>query len=503
MAMNKKLPSGWVETELENLVSPSGVFSDGDWVESKDQDPEGDVRLVQLADIGEMLFLNKSARFMASDRAEQMKCLYLQKNDILISRLGDPLGKACLYPAAEAKAVTAVDVCVFRPGHEYLDPKLVGHFLNSISLRNLINRQASGTTRKRITGNKLKSLPFRLPPLSEQKRIVSKIEELFSDLDEGEANLKRVQKLLARYRQSVLKAAVTGELTKNWRTANKHRLESGEALLQRILQTRRQQWQGKGKYQEPPAPDMSNLHELPGGWVWVTPPHLGYFGRGKSKHRPRNDPKLFKDGIYPFLQTGTIRNSNGRIRTYDTLYNELGLKQSRLWPSGTVCITIAANIAESGILEIEACFPDSVVGLVPDEMIVGRYVELFIRTAKANLERYAPATAQKNINLDILEKVAIPLPPLLECEEIVSQIEAIFSRIAALENYCQTELARSTALRQSILKDAFSGKLVPQDPTDEPASELLKRIQTEWEKQPVEKTQRSRRKEQPTLWESA
>ena len=357
---------------------------------------------------------------------------------------------------------------------EALDKSYLEQWL--ISIAHEIEAMGTGTTVKGVRLNQVRALQIPLAPLEEQRHIVEKIETLFSQLDAGEAALRQVQQQLARYRQSVLKAAVTGALTADWRAQNAHRLEHGRDLLARILQTRRENWQGRGQYKEPAAPDTRDLPELPQGWVWATLPMLGEFGRGKSKHRPRNDPRLYAGGKYPFLQTGRIRNSDGRIYEYDALYSDFGLAQSKLWPSGTVCITIAANIAESGILRIDACFPDSVVGLFPHPLILGDYVECFIRTAKDNLERYAPATAQKNINLEILANVAIPIPPSLEQEQIVIRLGTMFSIVKEVETMCHSELTRSAALRQSILKDAFAGKLVPQDPGDEPASALLARI---------------------------
>lgn len=240
----------------------------------------------------------------------------------------------------------------------------------------------------------------------------------------------------------------------------------------------------KKKYVEPKGPDTTGLPELPDGWVWATFYQLGEFGRGKSKHRPRNDPKLFGDK-YPFLQTGTVRASNGRIKTFDSHYSEFGLSQSKLWPAGTICITIAANIAASGILDFESCFPDSVVGLIPAKEIVGEYIEFFVRTARNKLDIYAPATAQKNINLEILESVAIPIPPTEEQKQIFSKAWEIMSSMDAVEADLDKHFESSSHLRQSILKSAFSGTLVPQDPNDEPASELLKRIAAEKSKPPA------------------
>src|SRR5262249_53223165 len=105
----------------------------------------------------------------------------------------------------------------------------------------------------------------------------------------------------------------------------------------------------------------SGPFELPKGWTFAKFSELGEFGRGKSRHRPRNDPKLYKDGKYPLVQTGDVARANGVIHTSTGLYNEIGLAQSRLWPEGTLCITIAANIADSSLLGFPACIPDSVV----------------------------------------------------------------------------------------------------------------------------------------------
>jgi type I restriction enzyme S subunit len=134
---------------------------------------------------------------------------------------------------------------------------------------------------------------------------------------------------------------------------------------------------------------------LPRGWRLVNLPDIGELSRGKSKHRPRNESKLY-GGPYPFIQTGDIRESGGTIRKHTQTYSEAGLSQSRLWPAGTLCITIAANIGETAILSYPACFPDSVVGFLHDgDPATVRFIELYLRTAKTELGRLAPATAQK------------------------------------------------------------------------------------------------------------
>jgi type I restriction enzyme S subunit len=150
-----------------------------------------------------------------------------------------------------------------------------------------------------------------------------------------------------------------------------------------------------------------------------------------------------------------------------------------LWPAGTLCITIAANIAETAILTFDACFPDSVVGFVASEPMLVRYIEMFLRTAKQDLARYAPATAQKNINLETLEGVAVPLPPLAEQGRMIEELDRTLSIGNVVEESIAKETLHSGRLRQAILSTAFEGRLVEQDPADEPADVLLARSRAE------------------------
>ena len=351
-----------------------------------------------------------------------------------------------------------------------------------------LRANSTGTTFEAIRGNDLRSHPFPLPPLAEQNRIVAEIEKQFTRLNASVAVLKRVLANLKRYRASVLKAACEGRLVpteaKLARSEGRD-YEPADQLLERILAERRArreaQEKPRGRYKEPDAPDNSDLPGLPNGWVWTTLPQLGELNRGKSKHRPRNDPRLL-GGSYPFVQTGDIRHSQGLVTRHSQTYTEFGLAQSRLWPSGTLCITIAANIAETGILSYPACFPDSVVGFVCyDDPVISKFLEFFVRTEREGLERFAPATAQKNLNLKVLSDLAVPLPPLAEQHRLVAEVERLLSVINQTETTVEANLTRAERLRQSILKEAFSGKLVPQDPNDEPASVLLQRIRAERE----------------------
>lgn len=148
----------------------------------------------------------------------------------------------------------------------------------------------------------------------------------------------------------------------------------------------------------------------PKGWDVVKLGALGNLDRGISKHRPRNDPRLL-GGRHPLIQTGDVANSGGYIREFQSTYSDLGLQQSKLWPRGTLCITIAANIAKTGILKFDACFPDSVVGFTSSDQSTVEYVRVWLSFLQKTLEDNAPESAQKNINLAILRDLDVPLPP--------------------------------------------------------------------------------------------
>lgn len=180
---------------------------------------------------------------------------------------------------------------------------------------------------------------------------------------------------------------------------------------------------------------------------WKTLPEMALdFGRGKSKHRPRNDERLY-GGDIPFIQTGDIRSASHIITQYSQTYSELGLKQSKLWPKGTLCITIAANIAETSILGFDACFPDSVIGFVADpKKTSSDYVEYLLQSTKNKLEEKGreKSSAQSNINLGTFEQLKLPFPSLAEQARIV----AILDKFDALTSSLTEGLPREIALRQ-------------------------------------------------------
>lgn len=192
----------------------------------------------------------------------------------------------------------------------------------------------------------------------------------------------------------------------------------------------------------------------PKGWEVKLLGELGTLDRGKSKHRPRNAPELL-GGKYPLIQTGDVANSEGYIQRYSSTYSELGLKQSKMWPIGTLCITIAANIASTGILTFPACFPDSVVGFASDQEGRAEYVQGLFAFLKEILERKAPQVAQKNINLKILRNLPVPNPPV----EHQQQFASIVTKIEEQKARLRTHLEELDTLFASLQSRAFKGEL--------------------------------------------
>jgi type I restriction enzyme, S subunit len=262
-----------------------------------------------------------------------------------------------------------------------LDARYLRYFFSSAEFRELICQDVTGVGGSLTRAQPKRVSTFKIPiaPLNEQKRIGDKLDAVLARVDACQERLDRIPAILKRFRQSVLTAATSGKLTEEWRQDNG--------------------WADE--------------------WSLVHLTDLGQLGRGKSKHRPRNDPALY-GGPYPFIQTGDIAQSRGRITQHNQTYNDFGLSQSQLWPAGTVCVTIAANIADTAVLTYPACFPDSVVGFVADPTkCVPEFVKWSIDVISDRLESFAPATAQKNINLAVLNDVEFRCPQLDEQVEIV------------------------------------------------------------------------------------
>lgn len=348
---------------------------------------------------------------------------------VIVGRKGS-VGEINFSPAACWPIDTTYYIDNFPDG---FPPKYWALYLKSLRLGSHDKSSAiPGVSRKDIY-----RIDVAVPPPDEQHLIVAKLEKLLAKVEAGQERLNKIPAILKRFRQSVLAAACSGRLSADWRDVHiQGSPDNGAEVL------------------------PNGLPEIPETWRWTKLPETGEMSRGKSRHRPRNAPFLL-GGSYPFIQTGDIAQSGGQMTSHKQTYSEAGLAQSRLWPEKTVCITIAANIAESALLTYPACFPDSVVGIIADgSKCLPEYLEFFIRTAKSDLSTFAPATAQKNINIRILSDLLVPLPPVIEQQEIVRRVEALFKIADQIEERYMKAKAYIDKLTQSILAKAFRGELI-------------------------------------------
>lgn len=488
------LPSGWDCARLGNTVAIiRGITFPAS--EKHKEPSEGKIACLRTANVqdniewDDLLYVSKS--FVK--RSEQ----FAEKGDIVMSMANsrELVGKvAFIYNVPNGEATFGGFLSVIRPYG--FNASFLMSLLRSPHIKSILIDSSSQTTNiANISLEKLNPLVIAVPPFEEQNRIASKLEELMSLCDQLEqqslTSLEAHYQLVETLLSTLPDSQNAEELAENWARISQHfdtlftteasidalkqtilqlaimgklvpqdpNDEPASELLKRIEQEKAQLVkEGKIKKQKPlPAvSDDEKPFELPEGWEWVRLPDLGDLARGKSKHRPRNDPAIYIHGTYPLVQTGDVSRSNGVITTYTALYNELGVKQSKIWPKGTLCITIAANIADSGILTFDACFPDSVVGYVPHitDMPI-KYFDFFMRTMKSSLEKYAPSTAQKNINLDILGQVLVPCPPLNEFGRIVHEVETLFTLCdtlkSRLQSSQQTQLHLADALTEAAL----------------------------------------------------
>jgi type I restriction enzyme S subunit len=316
------LPDGWAIGTIPELLSKESLFSDGDWIETKDQDPNGEVRLIQLADIGEGFFKDKSDRFLTTKTAKKLNCTFLKTGDLLIARLPDPLGRCCIFPGDIRPCVTAVDVCIVRVGESSAPHDWLMNVINSIPFRNKIERLSSGTTRKRISRKNLAIIEFPIAPLAEQKRIANKIEALQAKSKKAKKALETAKPLLDKLRQSILASAFRGDLTADWRKKNPD-VEPASVLLERIRVERRKKWEEtelakmrtngkepkddkwKAKYKEPESVDNRGLPELPENWCWVKLEEIALLKGGITKGKKRKETDSLK--ATPYLRVANVQ----------------------------------------------------------------------------------------------------------------------------------------------------------------------------------------------------
>lgn len=372
-----------------------------------------------------------------------------------------------------------------------VDADYLYYYVSQERFRQAARAKMTGTAGQlRVPSSFMREATFPLAPLAEQRRIVAAIEEQFTRLDAGMAALKSARARLKQYRAAVLKAAVEGELTKEWREAHPE-TEPASELMGRILQERRSQWEEeqrakgkdpiKGRYSDPPHSSSATRSSIRPEWALVRLEQVAglitsgsrgwaeyYAKHGATFIRAQdiNTDELNLDSIAHVCLPKTTEGTRTRVRCHDLLITITG-----------------ANVTKTALVRqhLPEAYVSQHVGLVrPVLSSLAPFLYLWIVTpsyGRKALERAAYGAGKPGLNLENLRDLLVVLPPLAEQKQIVAEVERRLSVLNILETSITEGLQRAERLRQSILTEAFAGRLVPQDPDDEPADRLLARVQ--------------------------
>ncbi|KTB69480.1 MULTISPECIES: restriction endonuclease subunit S [Pseudomonas] len=355
---------------------------------------------------------------------------YFQRGDVLLAKITPCFenGKSALTEKLEHPlGFGSTEFHVLRAIPEKLDPRFLFHLVRSSRLRFLGKKSMKGAAgHKRVPADFLENFTIPAWPLNDQIRIANLLGKVDGLITQRKKHLKQFDELLKSVFLKMFGDPVRNE--KNW----------GKKPLEK----------------------------------------LGTLNRGVSKHRPRNAPQLL-GGKYPLIQTGEVSNSGTYITSYKQTYSDIGFSQSKIWPSGTLCITIAANIAQTGVLTFDSCFPDSIVAFSAFENEAHvLYVHGLFWFFQKILEKNAPAAAQKNINLEILRGLEVPKPPI----ELQAKFAVVVEKIERLKSRYQQSLsdleALYSALSQKMLKGDLdlSGMPLPGMESEEENAELTNTV---------------------------
>ena len=491
--MRNELPEGWAETKI-------GEISDRihyGYTAKSQRKPIG-TKLLRITDIQNNNVIWDNVPYCNIVDADKEKYL-LKTNDLVFARTGATVGKSYLIPSNIPESVFA-SYLIRVILNQNISHKFIYNFFQTNKYWTQIKEGSAGIGQPNVNATKLSNINLPIPPLNEQNRIVNRIEELLTRLDAGVVALKQVQTLLKKYRQSVLKSAVKGKLTSVWRKQHKEELEPADKLLERIQKERKIKWEAEqlanfkakgktppknwqNKYKEPTPLDTSKLPELPDGWLWSNFNQLGEWNGGGTPSK--RNPDFWKNGDIPWVSPKDMKVDYIESTIDYITLNAVSKSTTKMIPVKSLLFVVRSGILRHilpvAINNIECTVNQDLKALTVSTHINSKYVLLFSKAYNKDLLHSCSkdGTTVQSIETPLLYNYPIPLPPLKEQDKIIEEAEKLLSLVEKTEKLIESELKRSQSLRQSILKHAFEGKLVPQDPNDEPASILLERIKAE------------------------
>lgn len=405
------------------------------------------------------LRLDDVAHLPAEFNLKEKKSI-IKDGDLLLNLVGASIGRACIAtPELEGANVNQA-VAVIRIDHAKLDSKFALNYLLSPTGQGKIHGTKVDVARANFSLADARALKIPLPPLPEQRRIVARIEELFSRLDAGVAALRHAKAQLQRYRQSVLAAAVTGQLTQAWREQHPD-TEPAEELLKRILEQRYEQWNGRGKYKEPVAPTSDQ--DLPENWVSATSDQLVHFVTSGS----RGWAEYYSEEGAIFLRIGNLEHEDIALDLDDIqrVMPPEGAEGSRTRvQTNDILISITADVGMVALVDTdigEAYINQHVALARPSDEVNPRFLAWLLasKPTKAQWKLLQRGATKVGLGLDDIRAVQLGLPPIAEQDQIVAEVESRTTAIDHLEAELDRQITRANRLRQSTLAAAFSGSL--------------------------------------------
>ena len=517
--MSDELPSGWAWGRLQDLAASQPYsMTDGPFgsnLKSIDYVDSG-VRVIRLGNLGVGKFSDIDRAYISEAKFADLAKHEVRPGDLVIAALGDPVGRCCQIPDLGTRSIVKADCIKFTP-HDAVERRFLMHALNSPQGRTRAEQMGHGLGRLRINMENMRSLPVPIPPVNEQRRIVAKLEALLARSSRAKGALDAIPALLERFRQSVLAAAFRGDLTGDWREANSDE-EPASKLLERIRSERLRRWEEaelermrtsgkvprddrwKDRYDEPVQLDAPALPELPNGWSWAPLDLLLTALRNGIAAKPDRESGL------SILRISAVRPMS--VDLADVRYlPESDEHLPYLLKEGDLLFTryngnadLVGSCAVVRDLQCPTVYPDKLIrGRVVEGHVLPELVAMAASCGASRAfidEKSKSAAGQVGISGSDLRKVPIPVPPLAEQRVLIDRVNRAFAKAASIDDVARNAVAGIPQMDASIMTKAFRGELVPQDPTDEPASVLLQRIRAARDKpvddEPGPRTKRRR-----------
>ena len=414
-----EIPNHWAVTNLKRVLSEPLKYGA---TESGDESDPSNPRYLRITDFdGDGRLRNDTFVSLPEEIARHY---YLRDGDVLFARSGATVGKSFLFRNYSGRACFAGYLIKASTARHKLTPEFLTYFTRSPAYDAWKDSIFTQATIQNIGADKYARLPICLPPLPEQECIAAYLDASCAAIDTAVGAKRRQLETLDRLRSSIISRAVTQGL-------NLHAAMNPSQL----------DW----------------VSEVPAHWRVQQIKRLCRLVRGQFTHRPRNDPALY-DGPYPFIQTGDITAAGKYIRTHSQTLNELGLIASKQFPRGTLVMSIAANIGDVAILDFEACFPDSMIGMIPGHTTNLDFLYYLMRSMRSIMLRSAVQSTQLNLNYVRIGTNFAPVPPFKEQAAIAEYLDAKEHESHLISNTIETQIATLIAYRKSLIHECVTGQ---------------------------------------------